>query len=76
MGIIVKKKEGEPTASLIYRFTKKIQQAGVLREAKKRRFSRRKITRNKRHLSAIYKANMKAKILKEKSQGLIKYGPY
>ncbi len=57
--------------SLIYRFTKKIQQSGVLREAKKRRFSRRRVTRNKRHDSAIYKAGMSAKILKERKQGLI-----
>lgn len=69
--MIVKRKEGEPVTSLIYRFTKKIQQSGVLREAKRRRFSVRRITKNKRHISAIYKAKKTKRILEEKKMGLI-----
>jgi len=68
--MVVKKREGEQTASLIYRFTKKIQQSGVLREARKRRFSDRRVTRNKRHKSAMYKAAKTKEVLKEKKLGL------
>lgn len=71
MGIIIKKKEGEPITSLIYRFTKKVQQSGVLREAKKRRFSHRRVTRNKRHISALYKLEKTSKIIKERKLGIV-----
>ena len=69
--MVVKKREGEQTAALIYRFTKKIQQSGVLRESKKRRFSHRRVTRNKRHKSAMYKADKTEAILKERKSGLL-----
>ena len=69
--MVVKKREGEQTAALIYRFTKKIQQSGVLRESKKRRFSHRRVTRNKRHKSAMYKADKTEAILKERRSGLL-----
>jgi len=71
MGVSVKKREGEPSAALIYRFTKRVQQSGVLREARKRRFSSRCATRKKRHLSAIYKSKETSRILKEKKLGLL-----
>ncbi|MCL5006670.1 MAG: 30S ribosomal protein S21 [Patescibacteria group bacterium] len=54
--IIVRRKEGEQASSLVYRFTKKVKQSGVLLEAKKRRFSDRQPNRNKRKLSAIHKS--------------------
>ncbi len=51
----LKRKEGESVSSFLYRFNKKIQQSGVLREAKKRRFHRRPINRLKRKLSALHR---------------------
>ena len=69
--MIVKRREGEQTAALIYRFTKKIQQSGVLRESKKRRFSSRRVTRNKRHVSAMYRTKKTQAILKERKLGLL-----
>lgn len=52
----VRKKENETTGSLIYRFIKRVQQTGVLREAKKRRFYSRTQNRLKRKLSALHRA--------------------
>jgi len=71
MGVLVKKREGEPSNSLIYRFTKKIQQSGVLREARKRRFSVRPANKRKRHLSALYKVKETKRILREKKLGIL-----
>ena len=51
----INKKEGESSASLLYRFTKKVQQSGVLRESKKRRFRSRTPNRLKRKLSALHR---------------------
>ncbi|MEK7115229.1 MAG: 30S ribosomal protein S21 [Patescibacteria group bacterium] len=51
----LKRKEGESVSSFLYRFNKKIQQSGVLREAKKRRFHGRPINRLKRKLSALHR---------------------
>jgi len=53
--IEVRKKEGETTSSLFYRFSKRVKQSGVLREARKRRFTTRAVNRNKRRLSAQYR---------------------
>lgn len=55
MGIEIKRKEGESASSFLYRFNKKIQQSGVLREAKKRRFTNRPVNRLKRKLSALHR---------------------
>ncbi|PIR05229.1 MAG: 30S ribosomal protein S21 [Candidatus Liptonbacteria bacterium CG11_big_fil_rev_8_21_14_0_20_35_14] len=51
----VVKKEGEAAGSLLYRFTKKVQHSGVVKEVKKRRFLDRPLTKTKRRLSAIHK---------------------
>ena len=51
----VKRKEGESASSFLYRFNKKIQQSGVLREAKKRRFHHRSANRLKRKSSALHR---------------------
>lgn len=69
MGVIVKKKEGESPNSLVFRFTKKVQQSGVLREVKGRRFTKRPLTKNKRRASAIYKKEQKMAHEKAKKLG-------
>jgi ribosomal protein S21 len=65
----VRKKEGEATGSLIYRFIKKVQQSGVLREAKKRRFHDRPQNRLKRKLSALHREQKKKELEKAKKLG-------
>jgi ribosomal protein S21 len=67
----VTKKEGESAAALLYRFTKKIQQSGVLREAKKRRFKHRTPNRLKIKLSALHREAKKKEIAHNKKMGLL-----
>ena len=67
--IEIKKKEGESVNAFIYRFTKKIQQSGVLKEAKKRRFSDRKTNKRARKDSAIYRSERKVEIEKSRKLG-------
>lgn len=67
----IRKKEGETTGSFLYRFTKKIQQSGVLKEAKKRRFHHRSTSRIKRKLAAIYRDNKNKDRDRKKKLGLL-----
>jgi len=71
MPVKVIKKEGESASSLMYRFTKKIQQGGILKEAKKRRFHVRPKNRNKRRVLALKREARKAEIMRKKKLGLI-----
>jgi ribosomal protein S21 len=67
----VRKKEGESGASLLYRFSKKIKQSGVLREAKKRRFSKRPVTKRQRRLSALHREQKRKKFEQAKKLGIL-----
>ncbi len=69
MLIQLKRKEGESTGSFLYRFSTKIKQSGVLKEAKRRRFKTRDLNKRKRKLGALYRLS-KAQEMKE----LKKYG--
>ena len=71
MPITVKKKESESAGSLIFRFSKKVQQSGVLLEAKKRRFKKREQNARSRHISALHKLSKKAEYERMKKEGLI-----
>ena len=66
MGVIIRKKEGESPNSMIFRFTKKVQQSGVLREVKKRRFTKRATSKPKRRISALHKVSQRA--IREKAR--------
>ena len=67
----VTKKEGESAAALLYRFTKRMQQSGILREAKKRRFKHRAPNRLKIKLSALHREAKKKEIARDKKLGLL-----
>ena len=71
MPVKVVKKEGESSSAMMYRFSKKIQQGGVLKEAKKRRFSERPKNRNKRRILALKRESKKAEISYKKKWGLL-----
>ncbi len=71
MPITIKKKETESAGSLIFSFTKKVQQSGVLMEAKKRRFKKREPNYRSRHLSALHRLAKKAEYDAKKKEGLI-----
>lgn len=70
MGIIIKKKEGESPNSLVFRFTKKVQQSGVLREVKGRRFTKRATSKLKRRQSALHKKTKRAELEKARKLGV------
>ncbi len=67
----VKRKEGETIGSLLYRFSKKVRQGGILREARKRRFHDRPQNKNKRRLAAIYREDKKKEVAQAKKMGLL-----
>ena len=70
-GVVIKKKEGEATSSLVYRFTKKVRQSGILREAKSRRFTQRKQNKTALHRSAMHRFRKAVEYEKMKKQGLL-----
>ncbi len=65
----IRKRDGESSTSLIYRFTKRVQQSGILREAKKRRFRTRAVSRIKRKASALHRVEKKKKFEQAKKMG-------
>ena len=71
MGVIVRKKENESPSTVVFRFTKKVQQSGVLREARKRRFTKRAENKNKRRANALHRAAKKTEFDKARKLGKI-----
>ncbi|TRZ64380.1 MAG: 30S ribosomal protein S21 [Spirochaetia bacterium] len=67
----VKRREGEPTNAFLYRFSKKIQQSGILREAKKRKFRTRPESKLKKKLSALHREKKKKEIAKARKMGRV-----
>ncbi len=69
--IFVKRKDNENPSSLVYRFSKKVQQSGLIKEAKKRRFHKRKVNDTKRHLAAIFRSEKKKERERLRKLGLL-----
>lgn len=69
MGVEVKKKERESSQGLIRRFTKKIQQSGVLRQARKIRFFARKESHTAKKKKALRGEELKKEYEKLKKLG-------
>ncbi|HDH31503.1 MAG TPA: 30S ribosomal protein S21 [Candidatus Wolfebacteria bacterium] len=67
----LKRKQGEQISSFLYRFSKKIQQSGILREAKKRRHKDRSTSKRQKRLSAIYRVKKKKEVEKAKKMGTL-----
>ena len=68
--IEVKKKEGESFDSLLKRFSRKVQQSGILYRARKIRYFERKKSRNLRRRSALRRAELKVEREEMKRLGL------
>lgn len=66
----IKRKEGEPLSSFLYRVTRRIQQSGVLYEARKRRFRTSAPSKNARQRSRMKRLEMQREIQKSLKQGL------
>ena len=71
MAIEVKKREGESSSAMIYRFTKKVQRSGVLRETKKRRFHKRAPSKLKRKISALHRETRRKENERARKLGLL-----
>jgi len=69
--IEIKKKEGESVNALLYRFNKKVQRSGIIKEAKKKRFSDRVPNERARKESALYRLAKKKEIERLKRLGKI-----
>lgn len=67
----IRRKEGESVTSLIYRFSKRVKQSGILREAKKRRFRSRPKNRQRRRLSALHRETKRQEVQRLKKLGLL-----
>lgn len=69
--IEIKRKEGESVNAFLYRFTKKIQHSGVIKQSKKGRFHNRTQNERARKDSALYRLNKKLETEKLKRLGKI-----
>jgi len=69
MAIEVKKREGETVSSFLYRFKKRIQRSGLIKEVRKRQFKTREVNKRKRKLSALYHINKEEDITKARKYG-------
>ncbi|OGM92432.1 hypothetical protein A2333_02500 [Candidatus Wolfebacteria bacterium RIFOXYB2_FULL_49_7] len=65
----LKRREGESVSAFLYRFSKKMQHSGVLKEAKKRRTRPRAVNKNKRRVAAIYREEKRTEIETAKKLG-------
>jgi ribosomal protein S21 len=71
VAIEVKKKTGETTRSLLRRFTRRIQQSGVLIRARKARFRERERSRRERRASALRRVQISKEKEKLRKMGLL-----
>ena len=67
----VKRRGGESTSAFLYRFSNKIRQSGILREAKKRKFHKRALSKQKKHLSALHRIKKQKEAEKARKLGII-----
>ncbi len=65
----VKKKEGETTGSFLFRFNKRMQRSGLVKEARKRQFKHRAPNRTKRRSAALYRIGKKSELAKAEKYG-------
>lgn len=68
--IFVKKREGESSNSLIYRFNKRARQSGLIKEVRRRRFKGRAVSKTKIRQSAIHRDEQKAAHVRKRKLGL------
>ncbi len=70
MPIEIKRRKNENSNAFIYRFNKRVQQSGVLKEVRKRRSSGRTENKLKRRKRALYRITKQADIAKQRKQGV------
>ncbi|MEK7657872.1 MAG: 30S ribosomal protein S21 [Patescibacteria group bacterium] len=67
--IELNRRKGESVTAFLHRFSTRIKQSGVLREAKKRRYYSRPINKAKRRAAALYRAAKKKEFEKKRKSG-------
>lgn len=67
--IQVKRKERETAESLIRRFSRRVQQSGVLKQVRKLRFRAAEQSKGKRRAEALYKTEIRKEIERLKKMG-------
>lgn len=65
----IRKRKNESVGTFLYRFNKRVQQSGVLKEVRKRRFAARTENKRKRRISAIYRVKKNQEIKKLRKIG-------
>ncbi|MFH1611683.1 MAG: hypothetical protein ABH887_00180 [bacterium] len=75
MPIEVKKREKENTRSLLRRFTRRMQQSGVLVRARKARFMEKEKIKSERRNSALYRQRVSKEKDKLRKMGLLEEEP-
>jgi ribosomal protein S21 len=66
----IKKRENESASSLLFRFNKRIKQSGLLKEARKRRFAARPVTKQSRLASALHREEKKKEHQRNRKMGI------
>jgi ribosomal protein S21 len=69
MAIDVRKKEGESIGAFLFRFNKKIQQSGLVREVRSRQTRARSENRRSRRLAALYRVAKRDELADAKRYG-------
>lgn len=68
----VKRRERETTGAMLRRFTRRVQQSGVLLNARKKRFHKGKLTKRVVHDSALRRLGIKKERAKLEKLGKLK----
>ena len=74
MAVEVKRKEKEPVGSLLRRFTRRVQQSGVLLNARKARFYRKPKTKRQIKSSALRREQLRGQRREMLKMGLLEEG--
>ena len=70
MSLRIEHREGESPMQLLFRFTKKVQHSGVLKEARGRRTRKRAVNKTKRRLSALHREVKRTKVEHDRKMGV------
>jgi len=74
VSVEVRRKEKEPVGSLLRRFTRRIQQSGVLLNARRSRFYRKQKTKRQTKSSALRREQLRAQRKEMMKMGLLEEG--
>jgi ribosomal protein S21 len=69
MPIHLQKRDGENVNAFLYRFNKKVQHSGLIKESKKRQFYARTENRQKRRKATLYRQRKQETIARERKLG-------